>query len=41
MLDGVMLQWFVLTAAAVVFVAIDIRSMPESPVLKWCFLTTV
>ena len=38
MLDGVMLLWFVLTAAAVVFVAIDIRSTPESPVLKWGFI---
>jgi hypothetical protein len=35
MLDGVMLLWFVLTAAALLFVAIDIRSTPESPVLKW------
>ena len=31
MLDGVMLLWFVLTAAALLFVAIDIRSTPESP----------
>ena len=38
MLDGVMLLWFLLTAAAVVFVAIDIRSTPESPVLKWGFI---
>jgi hypothetical protein len=38
MLEGVMLLWFVLTAAAVLFVAIDIRSTPESPVLKWGFL---
>jgi len=38
MLDGVMLLWFLLTAAAVLFVAIDIRSTPESPVLKWGFL---
>ena len=37
-LDGVMLLWFLLTAAAVVFVAIDIRSTPESPVLKWGFI---
>jgi hypothetical protein len=34
MLEGVMLLWFLLTAAAVLFVAIDIRSTPESPVLK-------
>jgi hypothetical protein len=38
MLNGVMLLWFLLTAAAVGFVAIDIRSTPESPVLKWGFI---
>jgi hypothetical protein len=38
MLDGVMLLWFVLTAAALLLVAIDIRSTPESPVLKWGFV---
>jgi hypothetical protein len=38
MLDGVMLLWFVLTAAGLLFVAIDIRSTPESPVLKWGFV---
>jgi hypothetical protein len=38
MLDGVMLLWFVLTALALLFVAVDIRSTPESPVLKWGFL---
>jgi Domain of unknown function (DUF4396) len=38
MLEGVMLLWFLLMAAAVLFVAIDIRSTPESPVLKWGFL---
>jgi hypothetical protein len=38
MLDGVMLLWFLLTAAAVLFVAVDIRSTPESPVLKWGFV---
>jgi hypothetical protein len=38
MLSGVMLLWFVLTAAAIVFVAIDIRATPESPVLKWGFV---
>jgi Domain of unknown function (DUF4396) len=38
MLDGVTLLWFLLTAAAVLFVAVDIRSTPESPVLKWGFL---
>jgi hypothetical protein len=38
MLQGVMLLWFVLTAMAVVFVAVDVRSTPESPVLKWGFV---
>jgi hypothetical protein len=38
MLDGIMLLWFVLTAASVLFVAIDIRATPESPVLKWGFV---
>jgi hypothetical protein len=38
MLDGVMLLWFLLTAAALLFVVIDIRSTPESPVLKWGFV---
>ncbi len=38
MLNGVMLLWFLLTAAAVLFVAIDIRHTPESPVLKWGFV---
>ena len=38
MLNGIMLLWFVLTAMAVAFVAIDIRSTPESPVLKWGFI---
>jgi hypothetical protein len=34
-LDGVMLLWFLLTAVALMFVAIDIRTTPESQVLKW------
>lgn len=38
MLSGVMLLWFSLTALSVAFVAIDIRSTPESPVLKWAFI---
>ncbi len=38
MLDGVMLLWFLLTALALAFVAIDIRSTPESPVMKWGFV---
>jgi hypothetical protein len=38
MLDGVMLLWFILTAAALLFVTVDIRATPESPVLKWGFV---
>jgi hypothetical protein len=38
MLDGVMLLWFVLAAASLLFVALDIRTTPESPVLKWGFV---
>jgi hypothetical protein len=37
-LDGAILLWFLLTAAALLFVAIDIRTTPESPVLKWGFV---
>jgi hypothetical protein len=38
MLDGVMLLWFLLVAASVAFVAVDIRRTPESAVLKWGFV---
>lgn len=38
MFNGIMLLWFLLTAMAVAFVAIDIRSTPASPVLKWGFV---
>jgi len=38
MLDGVMLLWFVLTLLSLLFVAADIRTTPESPVLKWGFI---
>ena len=38
MLDGVMLLWFLLAAVSLLFVAIDIRSTPESPVMKWGFV---
>ena len=38
MLSGVILAWFVLTALSVGFVAVDIRTTPESPVLKWGFV---
>ncbi len=35
MLEGVMLLWFVLAALSLAFVAFDIRSTPESTVMKW------
>src|SRR5258708_8787836 len=38
MLDGVLLLWFLLPAAALLFVTIDIRTTPESAVLKWGFV---
>ena len=38
MLDGVLLLCFLLTAAALLFVTIDIRATPESRVLKWGFV---
>ena len=38
MLDGVILLWFLLTRAALLFVAVDIRTTPEIPVLKWGFV---
>ncbi|MFD0986570.1 DUF4396 domain-containing protein [Methyloligella solikamskensis] len=38
LIDGVMLLWFILTALSVVFVAIDIRTTPEKPVMKWAFV---
>jgi hypothetical protein len=38
MLDGLMLLWFLLAAVSLLFVAIDIRSTPESPVMKWGFV---
>lgn len=38
MLSGVILLWFILTALSVLFVAVDIRRTPESPVLKWAFV---
>jgi len=33
-----MLLWFLLAAASLLFVAIDIRTTPESPVMKWGFV---
>ena len=38
MLNGVMLLWFMLTGISLLFVAVDIRNTPESPVLKWGFV---
>ena len=38
MLNGVILLWYILTAPAVAFVAIDIQSSPVSPVMKWGFV---
>jgi hypothetical protein len=38
MVNGVIFLWFLLTALAVGFVAVDIRTTPESPVLKWAFV---
>lgn len=38
MLDGVMLLWFLLTTLSLLFVAVDIRTTPESAVLKWGFV---
>ena len=41
MLSGIILLWFILTILSVAFVAIDIRSTPESPVMKWAFVLVV
>lgn len=38
MIEGVMLLWFLLTALSLLFVVVDIRSTPASPVLKWGFI---
>jgi len=38
LIDGVMLLWFLLTALSVAYVAIDIHSTPEHPVMKWAFV---
>jgi hypothetical protein len=38
MLEGIMLLWFVLAGISLLFVAVDIRTTPESPVLKWGFV---
>ncbi|WP_421726597.1 DUF4396 domain-containing protein [Bauldia sp.] len=38
LVDGVMLLWFGLVVLSVAFVAIDIRTTPENPVMKWGFV---
>jgi hypothetical protein len=38
MFDGVMLMWFVLAALSLAFVVVDIRTNPESTVMKWGFV---
>jgi hypothetical protein len=38
MLAGVMLMWFLLTALSLLFVVIDIRTMPIHRVIKWGFI---
>lgn len=38
MLEGVMLLWFVLTAVSFAFIVVDIRTIPESTVMKWGFV---
>src|SRR5260221_183187 len=38
MLDGVLLLWFLLTAAALRFVTIVFGATPKSPVLNWGFV---
>jgi len=38
MLDGVMLLWFPLNRLSRLFVVVDIRTTPESLVLKWGFV---
>ncbi|MFE0628587.1 DUF4396 domain-containing protein [Streptomyces sp. NPDC058864] len=38
LIEGVMLLWFIQVAIGVLFVAIDIRTTPESTVMKWGFV---
>ncbi len=38
LIDGVMVLRFALTGLSLAFVAIDIRSTPERPVMKWAFV---
>lgn len=37
-IDGVMFLWFALTTLSVVLVAVDVRTEPESTVMKWGFV---
>jgi hypothetical protein len=37
-LEGVMLSWFLLAALSLAFVAVDVRTTPESTVMKWGFV---
>lgn len=41
MSGGIMLLWFVLAGLSVAFVAIDIRTTPAHPVMKWGFILLV
>jgi len=38
MLEAILMLWFTLTAASVLFVALDIQHTPAHPVLKWGFI---
>lgn len=38
MLEAIMMIWFTLTAASVLYVALDIQHTPENSVLKWGFI---
>ncbi|MCP4759872.1 MAG: DUF4396 domain-containing protein [Planctomycetes bacterium] len=38
MLDGVMLLWFIMAGASVLFVAIDVWRTPEANALRWGFI---
>jgi len=41
MIDGVILLWVLLAGLSVAFVAIDIRTTPAHPVMKWGFILLV
>ncbi len=38
MLDEIMLLWFLLTALSLLFMVVELRTTPASPVLKWGFI---